>query len=331
MEPAGTRWRAGLTLWLVGLAVLLAWSGRANAQETPAVCVIGANVESLHKLDMAFDSFDAALWVWTVCPADVARQPLETLEFPTATVIRRDAIETSALDDGRIYASQRLLGTFRFNWDMAAYPFDRHRIVIPMEDTEFEAERLTFEPDVAQSFLSHGIRDDLWEWNVSDLTISASTTQTESAYGIPGAQTSRYARADVVFELERTSIGAFLKLTSGVFAAILIAFFSFFYDPNDKGTFGGKLGLLVGVLFAVLVNMRAADATIGDAGEMTLVTLIHVVTLAFIVLLAFLALRDKLHADNDRRLPHPHWRRLSAIGVGYVLIVTGLMARAALS
>ena len=52
----------------------------------------------------------------------------------------------------------------------------------------------------------------------------------------------------------------FLKLTSGVYAGVFIAFLSFFYDPNDRGAFGGKLGLLVGVLFAVLVNLRAADS-----------------------------------------------------------------------
>ena len=64
--------------------------------------------------------------------------------------------------------------------------------------------------------------------------------------------------------LERAHYVPFLKLTSGVFAGVFIAFLSFFYDPNDRAGFGGKLGLLVGVLFAVLVNLRTADTSIGD-------------------------------------------------------------------
>ena len=59
----------------------------------------------------------------------------------------------------------------------------------------------------------------------------------------------------------------FLKLTSGVFAGVFIAFLSFFYDPNDRSGFGGKIGMLVGVLFAVLLSLRNADASIGDTGH----------------------------------------------------------------
>src|SRR6185503_6874450 len=103
----------------------------------------------------------------------------------------------------------------------------------------------------------------------------------------------------------------FLKLTSGVLAAAFIAFFSFFYDPHEKGTFGGKLGLLVGVLFATLVNMRAADNVLGDIADLTLVTQIHLVTLVYIAVLALLALRERLHVDRGGTLPHPHWRYLS--------------------
>ena len=109
------------------------------------------------------------------------------------------------------------------------------------------------------------------------------------------------------------------------------AFFSFFYDPNDRGTFGGKLGLLIGVLFAVIVNMRSADSALGDIGDMTLVTLIHIVTLAYVVLLALFALHDRMRVEAGATLPHPHWSRLSLIGISYVLITGLLVVRAMLT
>lgn len=315
------------------LALLLALLAAPVLAQTPApaTCTIGASVESLHNLDMAGDTFGADLWLWTLCPASLPRTPLDTVAFPTAAQLARGPLETTDLGDGRTYASQRLSGTFRFNWAMAAYPFDRQEIVIPIEESEYGASRLVLEPDTAESFLSQRARAGLREWRVSDLTLSTRVSTAESAYGFPGAEEPRFAAADLAFTLDRTSLVPFLKLTSGVLAAAFIAFFSFFYDPHDKGGFGGKLGLLVGVLFATLVNMRAADTVLGDVGDLTLVTQIHLVTLAYIGVLALLALDDRLRVDGGHTLPHPHWRRLSLIGASYVAVILLLVLRAMLS
>lgn len=316
---------------LILLAVAPLLPREAAAQPAPAVCTIGASVESLYDLDMARDTLGATLWLWTLCPSSLPRPVLETIEFPSAGSLSREQIEVTDLGDGRVYASQRLQGTFRFNWRMGAYPFDRQRVVIPFDETEFGADRLVFEADTDASFLSQTVQSALTEWNVSDFALTTGLGEAESSYGVPLAETREFAAAEIAFTLDRTSLGPFLKLTSGVVAAAFIAFFSFFYDPNDKGTFGGRLGLLVGVLFAVLVNMRAADTVLGDVGDMTLVTQIHLLTLAYVVLLALLALRDRLHADAGHELPHPHWRRLSLIGGSYLLFVALLMLRAVLA
>lgn len=331
--PSGLR-RGLAGLVLIVLLALLARPAAAQdsgAAPDPSVCTIGVNVESLYDLDMAGDSFKASLWIWTLCPASLPRPAIETIAFPTAAQLSRDPVETTVLGDGRTYASRHVVGTFRFNWAMTAYPFDRHVVVIPIEETEYGAGRVVFEPDTAQSFLSRAIRSDLPEWDVSELTLTTRIIAEESDYGFPGEDASHYAVAEVAVTLDRTSLVPFLKLTSGVLAAAFIAFFSFFYDPNDKGSFGGKLGLLVGVLFATLVNMRAADTTLGDIADLTLVTEIHLVTLAFIVGLALLALRDRLHVDDGRTLPHPHWTRLGLFGMAYVVLVVGLIVRAWLS
>lgn len=85
------------------------------------------------------------------------------------------------------------------------------------------------------------------------------------------------------------------------------------------------------MLFATLVNMRAADTVLGDIADLTLVSQVHLVTLACIALLALLALRERLHVDRGGTLPHPRWRLLSLIGLGYVAFTALLVARALLS
>ena len=91
-----------------------------------------------------------------------------------------------------------------------------------------------------------------------------------------------------------------------------------------------EAGLLVAVLFAVLLNLRASDATIGDAGQLTLVTNIHLVTLALIVVLASVALRDRRRAERDLPVRHPDWPMLIGVGGLYVLIIGAMVLRAAL-
>ena len=229
----------GMFLLLVLPSILLRPAyGQVTASGTPTVCRIGVNIEDLYDLDMAGDTFGAILWVWSVCPS-AELTPLETIAFPTASAdLGLGQVKTEDVSSGVYYAYRRVQGTFRYNWDMDHYPFDRHRVVIPIDETHYGATRLVFEPDVRESFLTPDIRDRLDEWRVSDLTLEASISEEASTYGIPNAQGARYARLEAAVTLERAQILTFLKLTSGVFAGVFIAFLSFFYDPNDQGAFG---------------------------------------------------------------------------------------------
>ena len=97
------------------------------------------NLEDLYDLDMARDTFGAILWIWSVCPsADLA--PLGSIAFPTAsTSLSLSPIEVEDLASGGQYASRRVQGTFRYNWEMDDYPFDRQRVVIPMDESHYGA------------------------------------------------------------------------------------------------------------------------------------------------------------------------------------------------
>ena len=212
---------------------------------------------------------------------------------------------------------------------MTRYPFDSQRLVIPIDEAQYGAARLTFEPDQRESFLSPDVRERLDEWNISDLSLEASVSEEPSTYGLPDADGARYSRLEIAVALERAHLFTFLKLTSGVFAGVFIGFLSFFYDPNDRSGFGGKLGLLVGVLFAVLLSLRNADASIGDTGHLTLVTQIHLMTLAFIVVLAVVAVRDRRRVERGLPVRHPDWPMLAAVAGVYVLIIGGMIAAAA--
>ncbi len=331
-RPSGKRRAipASAAILLIVLTALLGASPGLAQGKAPAVCKMGVSIEDLYDLDMARDTFGATMWLWSLCPSPDLK-PLETIEFASAASLNLGNVTASEVGPGQFYASRHVQGTFRYNWNMDFYPFDRQRIVIPIDESEYGADTLVFEADTASSFLNPNIRDRLDEWKISDLTVEALVTEHASTYGVPGLTSSRYARLDAIIDLERTQTVTFFKLTSGVFAAAFIAFISFFYDPNDRSGFGGKLGLLVGCLFAVLVNLRSADTSIGDMGHFTLVTKIHLVTLVLIIVLAFIALWDrrKMELGGERR--HPDWPKLTVTGAVYLAVMATLIIRAAMS
>ena len=148
-----------------GLAVLLLLAGfmldagPGHGQEAvrgPTTCRLGANIEDIYDIDIARDTFGAALWLWTLCPSDGV-DPLATVAFPTATSVNLGALASVPTGGTGYYRYLRLQGTFRYDWDMTHYPFDRHRVVIPIDETRLAAAIVLFEADVESSFLTPDI------------------------------------------------------------------------------------------------------------------------------------------------------------------------------
>jgi hypothetical protein len=318
-----------LLVTALSITALRAASGQPAAGGDPEVCRVGVSIEDLYDFDLARETFGAVLWLWALCPSR-EHAPLEAIVLRTAMPgLQLGEVQSIAVGDSGLYQYRRAQGTFRHDWDMSRYPFDRHRLVIPFDESDLGAATVVFEPDVEASFLSPELRSRLPEWEILDLELEASITEEVSDYGLPDEQVVGYARLEAAVDLRRTQLLAFVKVTFGAFAAALIAFLSLYLDPREKGTFGTRLGLLVGVLFAVLLNLRAADASIGDVGRPTLVTEIHLVVLVLLVVIALLALSDHRRTERDLPVRYPKWPLLATIAGVYGLINVGLVARAA--
>jgi hypothetical protein len=324
--------RRTCTCRFLALALLLLLAaGGEPAQSQPAgggapqTCRIGVNIEELYDLNLAQDTFGAVLWIWSLCPAP-RPAPLETIALPTGSSLQFGEVHSSQVGDGRYYQYRRIQGTFRHDWDMRNYPFDRQRLVIPIDETDLGSSVVEFEPDVESSFLSDGIRAKHEEWDISDLSVAASVTEEASTYGVPDAEPEGYARLEASVVLERRQILTFLKLTGGVFAAALIALLALFLDPRDRGFFGGRLGVLAGGLFGVLLSMRTADASIGDTTRITLVSEIHLVTLGLIMAIAALTLVEHRRNDRGRTPRYPNWPFIATAAGAYVLVNLVLVA-----
>jgi hypothetical protein len=321
--------------WCISLALLLLLAGGGEAARSqpasdaaPVTCRVGINIEELYDLNLANDTFGAVLWLWSLCPGPQPA-PLETIALPTGSSVQLGEVHGSQVGDAGYYQYRRIQGTFRHDWDMRHYPFDRQVLVIPVDETDLGSSVVVFEPDVESSFLSDAVRAELEEWDISDLSVVASVSEEASTYGVPDAEPEGYARLEASVVLERAQILTFLKLTGGVFAAALIAMLALFLDPRDRGFFGSRLGVLAGGLFGVLLSMRAADAAIGDTGRLTLVSEIHLATLGLIMAIAALTLLEHRRNDRGRPVRYPNWPFIATAAGAYVLVVLVLVATSA--
>lgn len=313
----------GLLVWIAALPEPA--RGQGAAAQT---CRIGVNVEDLYDIDVARDTFGAVLWLWSLCPSPEL-DPLATIAFPTAASIQLGEIASVDTGGSGFYRYRRVQGAFRHDWNMARYPFDDHRLVIPIDETRYGVSVVVFEADAENSFLTPGVLETSAEWDAAEFAIESSISEEARSYGLPDLDAARYARVEASFALHHAGFLTFVKLSAGVFAAAFIALLSFFYDPRDDQGFRARLALLVGTLFAALVNMRMADAVIGDFGRLTLVTEIHLVSLALIVVLAALSLRDWWRTAHGATVSFPNWRELTATSGLFVLVIAVLVVRAA--
>ena len=146
----------------MALALLILLAGFESARSEPAsngpqTCRVGVNIEDLYDLDLARDTFGAVLWLWSLCPS-ARPAPLATIALPTGSDLQLGEVHGRQVGDAGYYQYRRVQGTFRHDWDMSDYPFDRQRLAIPIDETDLGSSVMVFEADVESSFLSAAIR-----------------------------------------------------------------------------------------------------------------------------------------------------------------------------
>ncbi len=276
-------------LWGLSAPLALAQSGTA-----PVTCRVGAYLTTLHAFDPEADTFDADLWLWSVCPA-ADRRPLETMEFVNA-----ERVEV-LLDvrDSPVWASRKVQGTFRHDWDERNFPFDRHTLRIVLEEGDEDARRFVYEPDTANSRVDPTMQ--LPGWTMTDFALLGSTRPYDTTFGdpdLPAGGSSEYSRLTVEIGLTRTDLSGFFKLTAVVYAAFVFSLISYVMHLETTTAISPQVGLLAGALFAAAVNLVTASGALGSASGLTLVDKIHVLVLIYILGAAVMAVLSRMLVER---------------------------------
>src|SRR5918998_1484457 len=118
---------------------------------------------------------------------------------------------------------------------------------------------------------------------------------------------------------------------AGSDAATAIALLSFLMAPDQAPVFSGRMTVLVGALFATVVNMQVGNSLLGSPEAVSLVDKTHIVALAYVFVAAVMAVvswRD-YDSGHESRARRRDLVSLCVFGASYLVINAILIVLAA--
>lgn len=254
------------------------FSMKISAQESMADTVYtGIYITSIHDIDFKQKEYTVNFWLWlTYKNKDF--DFVQNLEVPQAkTVIKSfSTIDTS---NNKVYLLMKLQCVMKDSWEIGNFPFDRQKLRLSIENSQYDAESLVFAADTVGKHF-----DPLFAlngWNIDTFKVSTKINAYETAFGDVGLSRphSEYDSYKVYIGLQRDAMGLFWKMFIGMYLAFLIAYVCFFIHADSVES---RFGLSVGSLFAVIGNKYVIDSSLPESSSFTLVDTLHGITLFFI-------------------------------------------------
>lgn len=262
--------------------------------------LIGVYVTALHDFNTVDDSFGVDFWVWSLHPP--GDDPLNRIEFVNAEQIETRLEETTGQDD-REWSRFKARAIVLHDWDVGNFPFDRQTLQIDLGVADPDAG--SYGVDRAGSGYARHIAPN--GWRVAGFDVERRTVASATDFGDPGSSgNSAREHLFVSVALERESVVGFFKLVAGVYGAICIALLSFLMATDQPTVFSGRMGVLVGSLFATVVSLQVSNTVLGSLEGVSLVDKIHIVALIYVLAAAVMAVVSRLgyvsgHGDRARR------------------------------
>lgn len=259
----------------------------------------GVYLKSLYDFNSSNFSYDVDLWMWFTYKND-SLNPLKTIEISNA---KRYDYSNSSIEkrNGKNWASQNCKATINQEWDLKHYPFDRQRLEIVLEESEYDIRKVFLMADKSKFEYSNQI--DIKGWRIDSSSIKSGISFYKSDFGDPTLNgESKYSKVYYTIFLSRESWSLFFKLFTGCYVAFLVSFLVYFIKPIYVDP---RFGLSIGALFAAVGNKYVVDSNIPESISFTLVDKIHIITFIYILASIFLSIislklhdRGKLESQN---------------------------------
>ena len=292
--------------------------GCASALHAAEPVKIGVYVMRLNDLNPAQESFSTDVWIWTLSNAAAPLHPIQSLRLQDTKSVSADTPGEST-ENGIVWGYREFAATVIKHWDTRHYPFDRHTLAIEIAETLHDADALVYVPDTANSKIDPRVT--IPGWKITGARLETHTVPYPTRFGDPrpGTSNTHWSEAWLLIDVRRNGFGIFTKVVMVAYIAFALMMLSF---AMDASAFSSRISLLIGSLFATVVNMRASESILGRTDTFGLTDQIHLLVAFFIFVSAATALITKgMEAKRARRIDR--WTAL-------VSFVTFVLANAVL-
>jgi hypothetical protein len=165
------------------------------------------------------------------------------------------------------------------SWKIENFPFDRQKLRMSIENSQFDSRSLVFAADTQGD--QYDKRFAVNGWKIDSFIVSTGIKAYETAFGDASLKKphSEYGTFKVRIGISRDANGLFWKMFLGMYVAFLIAYVCFYIHADGIDS---RFGLSVGSLFAVVGNKYIIDSSLPESTTFTLVDTLHGLTLLFI-------------------------------------------------
>ena len=255
----------------------------------------GIYITSIHDIDFKQKEYSINLWLWLKYK-NKDFNFIENLEIPGAKTFTKSFVlmDTS---NGMVYIQMKLQCVMKDSWRINNFPFDRQRLRLSIENSQFDSRFLVFAADtVGRKF---DPRFTLSGWKIDSCVITTGIKEYETAFGDESMVKphTEYGTFRVRLVINRDASGLFWKMFLGMYIAFLIAYTCFYIHSDGIDS---RFGLSVGSLFAVVGNKYIIDSSLPESTSFTLVDTLHGLTLfSIFTVIAATAWSLKLVKNNQ--------------------------------
>ncbi len=301
---------------LVILFLMTPLQSSADENERDTV-IVGIYITSIHDIDFKKKEYSVTFWLWLKY-RNKEFDFLNNLEIPQAKTVEKSFSLVDTTGE-KVYMQMKLECIMKDSWRILNFPFDRQRLRISLENSQFDSRYLVFVADTVGAHFDP--RFTLRGWSIDSCIISAGTKVYETGFGDEELSVPRteYSTFRTILSIKREAGGLFWKMFLGMYVAFLISFICFYIHSDGMDS---RFGLSVGSLFAVVGNKYIIDSSLPESSSFTLVDTLHGITLFYIVFIVAanaysLKLIKRDHVKKAIRIDN--WLAL-IVFVSYVLL-----------
>jgi hypothetical protein len=243
----------------------------------PDTVKTGIYVISIHDIDFKENEYTINMWLWLTYK-NKKFDFWQNLEIPQAKSFTKSyyTVDTS---DGQVYMLMKLQCIMKDSWRINNFPFDRQRLRLGIENSQFDASSLVFAADTLGQHFDP--RFTLRGWNIDSFVVSTGIKNYETGFGDPSLEKphTEYSTFRVRIAIDRSATELFWKMFLGMYVSFLISYMCFYIHADHIDS---RFGLSVGALFAAIGNKYVIDSSLPDSSSFTLVDTLHGITLFYI-------------------------------------------------